>query len=98
MMLEMEDGRGSSQKESLLDEPFHETVALAPLNVRLGFIRKVYGILSMQLLMTVIVSAFCMYNEAVKGWYLCGSTIYWVVFLNKFERKEAESKGWGGEH
>jgi len=63
-MMEIEDGREPLHNK----EAFHgETVAMSPINVRLGFIRKVYGILSMQLLMTIMVSALCMYNESVKG-------------------------------
>lgn len=63
-MLEMEEGRGSGVKDDI--EDVSNTVALAPLNVRLGFIRKVYGILSFQLLLTVVISAFFMYNETAK--------------------------------
>ncbi|KAI9334213.1 inhibitor of apoptosis-promoting Bax1-domain-containing protein [Zopfochytrium polystomum] len=49
-----------------LDADFKGPVAEAPLAVRMNFVRKVYSILAAQLGLTSIVSAFCLYNEAVK--------------------------------
>lgn len=67
-MMEVEDGRGEGMHKDTFDDFPHasgDTVAMSPMTVRLGFIRKVYAILSMQLFLTVVVSAFCMYNEKV---------------------------------
>ncbi|KAJ3027366.1 UNVERIFIED_CONTAM: Transmembrane BAX inhibitor motif-containing protein 4 [Siphonaria sp. JEL0065] len=44
-------------------------------NVRLGFVRKVYAILSMQLGFTTIVAAFCMYHAGVKAFVQSHPTI-----------------------
>lgn len=73
------------------------TVAQSPLQIRLGFIRKVYGILGAQLLLTTIVGAFCMYNEALKGFvqsspsllvFGCFASIGLIIALG-IKRKEA---------
>lgn len=47
------------------DFAYRNNVAQASKNVRLGFIRKVYGLLSMQLLLTVIVASICMFTPPV---------------------------------
>jgi len=38
--------------------------------VKAGFIRKVYGILSIQLLFTIMASAFCMFHTPTRMWVL----------------------------
>lgn len=48
------------------DFAYRNNVAQASKNVRLGFIRKVYGLLSMQLLLTVIVAGICMFTPPIK--------------------------------
>lgn len=52
------------------DFAYRNNVSQAPKNIRLGFIRKVYGLLSMQILITLSVVAFFMFtphvNEFVK--------------------------------
>lgn len=65
MMIDLE----SQGRDGMQDMPMNsgDTVALAPLNLRLGFIRKVYGILSAQLSLTVAVACLFMYNETVNG-------------------------------
>eukprot|EP00794_Sanderia_malayensis_P006141 gene6141-6847_t len=42
-------------------------VAIAPVKVRLGFIRKVYGILTAQLLLTTVTAAVFMFTESIKN-------------------------------
>lgn len=42
-------------------------VATAPANVRLGFLRKVFGILGVQLAVTTLICAFCMVVPAVRS-------------------------------
>merc|ERR1711993_19953 len=43
------------------------TVAQSHLQVRLGFIRKVYGILSAQLLLTTVTAAIFMFTESIRN-------------------------------
>jgi len=67
MALDLEEG--SIFKNQNLDDDFTygPTVAQSSLQIRLGFIRKVYGILSAQLGFTTLIGAFFMYNENVKN-------------------------------
>lgn len=56
------------------------TLSRAALSVRLGFLRKVYGILSIQLAFTTLVSIAIMYHaEAVQLFVMTNS---WVLLLN----------------
>lgn len=48
------------------DFAYRNNVANATQNIRMGFIRKVYGLLSMQLLLTVIVAGMCMMTPQIK--------------------------------
>ncbi|XP_038045346.1 protein lifeguard 4-like isoform X2 [Patiria miniata] len=55
--------------ESIVDDFRYGTnVATAHLSIRLGFLRKVFGILSTQLLVTTVVSAIFMYTDGVKAY------------------------------
>jgi protein lifeguard len=55
-------------KSSIVDDfMFGNNVANSHVTVRLGFIRKVYGILSVQLTFTAIISFFIMYFDSVSG-------------------------------
>jgi len=79
MALDLEEG--SIFKNQNLDDDFqikiksHDDIAYEPtvaqssLQIRLGFIRKVYGILSAQLGFITLISAFFMYNENVKNFF-----------------------------
>ncbi|XP_067685249.1 protein lifeguard 4-like [Haliotis asinina] len=54
-------------KESIVDDfMYGSNVASAHVYIRMGFLRKVYGILTTQILLTVIVSALFMSNEGVQ--------------------------------
>jgi FtsH-binding integral membrane protein len=48
----------------------------ASAQIRAGFIRKVYGILAVQLLFTVASSAFFMFHTATREWVLSDQTAY----------------------
>ncbi|XP_045471987.1 protein lifeguard 4-like [Harmonia axyridis] len=61
------------------DFAYRNNVANAPKAIRLGFMRKVYGLLSMQLLLTTIVAAVCMYTIPVKTFV---QTNVWMVSLS----------------
>lgn len=48
------------------DFAYRNNVLGAPQAIRLGFIRKVYGLLGMQMLLTVIIASICMFTPIVK--------------------------------
>lgn len=47
------------------DFAYRNNVLQAPKNIRLGFIRKVYGLLAMQIMITLAVVAFFMFTPHV---------------------------------
>ena len=52
------------QKTSIVDDfMYGSNVASSHVSIRLGFLRKVYGILSAQLAFTTIVSAIVMFTD-----------------------------------
>ena len=51
------------------------------LNIRLGFIRKVYGIISIQLFITSIVTLICMYSTSVKIFLIEHIGLFWLNFI-----------------
>jgi len=59
---EQEDARYSVEDDFCYRNP----VAKAPVHIRLGFLRKVYGILSVQILVTALLTAFSMFTPVVK--------------------------------
>lgn len=60
--------RGGKETDGSIEDDFayRNNVANATQAVRMGFIRKVYGLLSMQLLLTVVVAAICAGTPQVK--------------------------------
>lgn len=72
--ISMDDRAGHS---SILDDfCYNNNVSKANVYVRLGFLRKVYGILSIQLLATTLIAAVAMFTPAVK---LYISQNHWMV-------------------
>ena len=49
------------------DFAYRNNVMQATKGIRMAFIRKVYGLLSMQLLLTVIVASICMFTPPIKN-------------------------------
>jgi hypothetical protein len=49
------------------DFAYRNNVMQASKAIRLAFIRKVYGLLSMQLLLTVVVATICMFTPQIKS-------------------------------
>ena len=58
-------------KDSLLS-------SISETSIRLGFIRKVYGILLLQLLLTMVITIFMMYNTSLVSYIYTNSWILWV--------------------
>ncbi|XP_031559353.1 protein lifeguard 4-like [Actinia tenebrosa] len=73
---------GGSKMSSNEDDFTHSvTVAQTNISVRLGFLRKVYGILSTQLGLTILVSALFMNTPGIKSFVQQRPEILIVAFL-----------------
>lgn len=70
---------GKSYDEEGIENDFayRNNVSQAPKAIRMGFIRKVYGLLSMQLLLTVVVASICLFTPPIKSFV---HTKYGVTF------------------
>uniref|UniRef100_A0A023FGJ5 Putative golgi antiapoptotic protein n=1 Tax=Amblyomma cajennense TaxID=34607 RepID=A0A023FGJ5_AMBCJ len=93
--ISMDDRAGQS---SILDDfCYNNNVSKANVYVRLGFLRKVYGILSAQLLATTVIAAFGMFTPAVKlyisqnQWMVMGAFIMSMVLLLALMVKRRET-------
>ncbi|KAI9473872.1 MAG: inhibitor of apoptosis-promoting Bax1-domain-containing protein [Benjaminiella poitrasii] len=71
----------STDEESLDDDMLKETVANSNVEIRMQFVRKVYSILTVQILGTIIMSSVYMFNEGVKTWV---QTHPWMLFVSMF--------------
>ncbi|RZB41020.1 lifeguard 4 [Asbolus verrucosus] len=63
------------------DFAYRNNVLQASKGIRMGFIRKVYGLLSMQLLLTVVVAAIFMFTPQIKSFV---QTNDWMMFIPMF--------------
>lgn len=66
------------------DFKYSVNVALCELPVRQMFIRKVYSLLSLQILATVVVGFFIRLNEPLKNWCLNNMWLYFVSIAGVF--------------
>lgn len=77
--ISVEDHQG---KGSIMDDfCYNNNVSKSNVYIRLGFLRKVYGILSTQLFVTTVVTAFTMFTPAAK---LYISQNHWMVMVAFF--------------
>ncbi|XP_015771793.1 PREDICTED: protein lifeguard 4-like [Acropora digitifera] len=86
MATNSETGLFSGTKMSSIEEDFTYgvTVAQTNLSIRLGFLRKVYGILTAQLSLTIIVAAIFMYTESIKSVVQSRPELLIVAFVLSF--------------
>ncbi|KAI8063833.1 inhibitor of apoptosis-promoting Bax1-domain-containing protein [Gongronella butleri] len=63
------------------DDMFKETVINSSMEIRLQFVRKVYSILTVQVMSTIVMSAIYMYNLSVKSWVQSNP---WMLFVSCF--------------
>ena len=49
------------------DFAYHNNVTGATKHIRLGFLRKVYSLLGIQLILTTVIAAACMFTPQIKG-------------------------------
>merc|ERR1719402_2122836 len=78
-----EEGRKGDMEGGGLenDFSFHNNVAGASKHIRLGFLRKVYGLLSVQLTITTIIGAICLFTPQVKELVQANSWLLLPSFL-----------------
>lgn len=81
---------GSRDRDALLGEPrssednipddfkFGGSVAEATIDIRMQFIRKVYAILTVQLLATTILSSISFFSKSYKAWIWSNQWMMWV--------------------
>jgi len=73
---------GTKTKSSIEDDfAFGSNVASSSMYIRMGFLRKVYGIVSVQLIFTTIVAAFFMLCEPVAEYM---KTSQWPLMVSMF--------------
>ncbi|XP_041458510.1 protein lifeguard 4-like [Lytechinus variegatus] len=71
--------------DSVLEDFYHSTsVMSAHIDIRMNFLRKVFGILSAQLLMTAVVSGIFMYFEGVKNYIQESPGMLMIAFVLSF--------------
>lgn len=66
------------------DFTYGVTVAQTNVNIRLGFLRKVYGILTAQLSLTIVVAAIFMYTESIRSVVQSRPELLMVAFVLSF--------------
>lgn len=66
------------------DFKYSLNVAACELPIRQMFIRKVYAILSLQILATVAVGFFIKLSSGVQNWCLNNQWLFWVSFIGAF--------------
>lgn len=76
------DGKG--RYAILEDFNYNNNVANANVYIRLGFLRKVYGILSTQLLFTTFVAALFMSSQTVKGFVQSSPNLMVTALIASF--------------
>lgn len=81
LMYAQEDVEFGGKPGILEDFAFNNNVKNASIRIRMGFLRKVYGLLSMQLLITVAVGALCMLNDNVRSFIHSNDWLLTCAFL-----------------
>eukprot|EP00112_Aurelia_sp_Birch-Aquarium-sp1_P010173 Seg2186.3 transcript_id=Seg2186.3/GoldUCD/mRNA.D3Y31 product="Protein lifeguard 4" protein_id=Seg2186.3/GoldUCD/D3Y31 len=96
--IQMDDPLENREKGSIHDDMFRSaTVAQSSLQIRLGFIRKVYGILTAQLLLTTITAALFMFTQPIKEFvqespgFLLGGVVMSLVLIVALMVKRKET-------
>ena len=66
---DIEGGGGNASDDEMdlkNDFAYHNNVAGAAKQIRMGFLRKVYGLLSVQLALTTLIAAVCLFTPQIK--------------------------------
>jgi len=83
LILQEDCERGGKDFEGGIEDDFayRNNVLQATKGVRMAFIRKVYGLLTVQLLLTIIVASLCMFTPPIKEFI---HTNDWMMFVAMF--------------
>lgn len=83
LILQEDCERGGKDIENGIEDDFayRNNVAQATKRVRMAFIRKVYGLLSIQLLLTVIVASICLFTPPVKEFIHANDWLLMIAFF-----------------
>jgi hypothetical protein len=89
-------GEARSEDDNLPDDfKFGGSVAEATLPIRMQFIRKVYAILTVQLLATTALSAISFYSDGYKRWIQTNQWMMWVSLFGAIGfMVRLKEKGW----
>nr|ACO15172.1 Transmembrane BAX inhibitor motif-containing protein 4 [Caligus clemensi] len=82
LMDDIEIGDDVDDTTSIKDDfAYHNNVAGAPKKIRMGFLRKVYGLLVVQLVLTTLIAGVCLFTPAVKTAVQANSWLVMVAFI-----------------
>jgi len=84
LMMDMEGGeadKGGIETGLENDFNYNNNVAGASKHIRLGFMRKVYGLLAVQLTITTLIGAVCLFTPGVKELVQANSWVLLPAFL-----------------
>ncbi|GLG94160.1 hypothetical protein R5R35_006746 [Gryllus longicercus] len=97
LMFVEEDIEGGGKESITNDFAYNNNVSNASLKIRMGFLRKVYGLLTMQMFMTVSVGLVCMFQPTVRefihtnDWLLSCAFLMSIVILIALYVKKRDS-------
>ncbi|XP_057652991.1 protein lifeguard 4-like [Diorhabda carinulata] len=99
LLIEEDIENGGKEYEEGLEDDFayRNNVLNATKTIRLGFIRKVYGLLSMQILLTFIIASICLFTRPIRNfvhtndWMMMLSLIASIAILIPLHFKRKES-------
>ncbi|KAJ8961290.1 hypothetical protein NQ318_008975 [Aromia moschata] len=81
LILEEDIEQGGKEYDMTEDFAYRNNVAQATKAIRLAFIRKVYGLLTMQILLTIIIASICMFTPPIKSFVHTNDWMMLVTFL-----------------
>lgn len=83
LILQEDCEQGGKHVENGIEDDFayRNNVSQATKRVRMAFIRKVYGLLSVQLFLTVIVASICLFTPAVKEFIQSNDWLLMIAFF-----------------
>ena len=103
-------GEARTEDDNVPDDfKFGGSVAEASLPIRMQFIRKVYAILTVQLLFTTILSSVSFWSEGYKTWIQSNQWMMWVslfgaigfmlfVYTTPAKLRHTHANSWAGSH
>ena len=81
LMADVEGQDESLQAAMDKDFAYNNNVAGAARHIRMGFLRKVYGLLSLQLGLTTVIAAVCLFTPALKDAIHANPWLVMVAFF-----------------